>query len=66
MPKPPIVRGIVLIAVGLTCLAGERLSPCRLSGDIVIERAGLRIHVPLMASPLLRVVLSLLLWLLGR
>ena len=37
MPKLLIIIGIILIAVGLARLAGERLGLRRLLGDFVIE-----------------------------
>ena len=66
MPKLFIILGIVLIAFGLAWLAGERLGLGRLPGDIVIEREGLRIYIPLMTSLIISVVLSLVLWFFGR
>ena len=66
MPKLLIILGVVLIAFGLAWLAGERLGLGRLPGDIVIEREGLRIYIPLMTSLIISVVLSLVLWFFGR
>jgi hypothetical protein len=66
MPKLLIIAGIVLIAVGLAWLAGERLGLGRLPGDIVIERENVRIYIPLMTSLIVSVVLSLALWLFTR
>jgi Protein of unknown function (DUF2905) len=66
MPKLLIVLGIVLIAVGLAWLLGERLGLGRLPGDIVIERENVRIYIPLMTSLIVSVVLSLLFWLFTR
>jgi hypothetical protein len=66
MPKLLIILGIVLIAIGLAWMAGERLGLGRLPGDIVIERDGMRIYLPLMTSLLISVVLSLALWLFSR
>lgn len=66
MPKLLIILGVVLIAIGLTWLAGEKLGLCRLPGDIVIEREGVRIYLPLMTSLITSVVLSFLLWLFTR
>ncbi len=65
-PKALILLGIVLIAVGLAWLLGERLGLGRLPGDIVIEREGLRIYLPLTTSLLISLVLSLLFWFLSR
>jgi uncharacterized membrane-anchored protein len=66
MPKLLIILGIVLIAFGLAWIAGEHLGLGRLPGDIVIEREGVRIYIPLMSSLLISVVLSLILWFFGR
>jgi uncharacterized membrane-anchored protein len=66
MPKLLIILGIILVAFGLAWLAGERIGLGRLPGDIVIERQGIRIYVPIMTSLIISVVLSLILWLLGR
>lgn len=66
MGKLLIILGIVLIAFGLAWLAGERLGLGRLPGDIVIERDGLRIYLPLMTCLIISVVLSVVLWFFGR
>jgi len=66
MAKLLIIIGVVLIAIGLAWLAGERLGLGRLPGDFVYEREGVRIYIPLMTSLIISVVLSLILWLIGR
>jgi len=66
MAKLLIIVGLVLIAIGLAWLAGEKFGLGRLPGDILIERDGVRIYIPLMTSLLVSVVLSLLLWLFTR
>jgi hypothetical protein len=66
MPKALIIVGIVFIAVGLAWLVGERLGLGRLPGDIVIERSNTRIYIPIMTSLVISVLLSLILWLVGR
>ncbi len=66
MPKILILLGLVLIAIGLAWLAGERLGLGRLPGDIVIERDGFRIYIPLMTSLIISVVLSVVFWLFIR
>ena len=66
MPKLLILVGIVLIAVGLAWLAGERLGLGRLPGDFVVERENVRIYIPLMSSLIVSVVLSLALWFFSR
>jgi hypothetical protein len=66
MAKMLIVIGLVLVAIGLVWLLGERLGLGRLPGDIVIEREGTRIYIPLATSLLVSVILSLVLWFFSR
>lgn len=66
MAKMLIVIGLVLVAVGIVWLVGERLGLGRLPGDIVVEREGTRIYIPLATSLLVSVVLSLVLWFFSR
>lgn len=66
MPKALIIIGIILIAVGLAWLAGERLGLGRLPGDFVFERGNVRIYIPVMTSLIISIVLSLLFWLFDR
>ncbi len=66
MPRILIFLGILMIAVGIAWLAAEKLGLGRLPGDIVIERDGLRIYIPLTTSLIVSALLSLLLWLFSR
>jgi hypothetical protein len=66
MAKILIIVGLVLIAVGIAWLIGEKLGFGRLPGDFVIERDGMRIYLPIMTSIVISIVLSLVLWLLSR
>ena len=66
MPRILIVIGLLMVAVGVAWLAAEKLGLGRLPGDIVIERDGLRIYIPLTTSLIVSVILSLLFWLLSR
>lgn len=66
MAKLLIAAGLILVAVGLVWLVGERLGLGRLPGDIVIEREGTRIYIPLATSLIVSVVLSLVLWFFSR
>lgn len=64
-----LVLGAVLAAIGGLLLLAERfpgLRIGRLPGDLAFERDGLRVYLPLATSLLASLVLSLLLWLLGR
>ena len=66
MAKVLIIAGVVLVAVGLAWLVGEKLGLGRLPGDIVIERGNTRFYFPLTTSILISIVLSLALWLFSR
>ena len=64
--KTFIVIGVVLVAAGLLWLAGSRLGLGHLPGDIVIERENFRFYLPLGSCLLISVLISALLWILGR
>lgn len=66
MAKILIIVGLVLVAIGLVWLIGERMGFGRLPGDILIEREGTRIYIPLATSLIVSVLLSLVLWLFTR
>lgn len=66
LPKLLIFAGLALVALGLLWMVGERLGLGRLPGDIVIEREGLRIYLPLATSLLVSLLLTLMLWLFTR
>lgn len=66
MPKLLIILGVILIAVGVAWLIGERLGLGRLPGDILIERGNFKLYIPVMTSVVISVVLSLVLWLINR
>jgi len=68
MGRAFIAIGIVLVALGLVLTFGERL-PIRLGrlpGDIVIRGKNTTFYFPLVTSLLLSVLLSFVMWLLGR
>lgn len=66
MARLLILIGIAFIALGVIWLLAERLGLGRLPGDIVIEREGMRIYIPLMTMLIVSIVLSLVLWLINR
>jgi hypothetical protein len=66
MGKVLILAGVVLVAVGLIVLAGQRFGLGRLPGDIVIERDGFTLYIPLATSLIVSLGLTLVLWLLSR
>ncbi len=72
MPElPPVSRilvaaGALLIVIGLLWPVIARLGLGRLPGDIVIEREGVRIYVPLVTGLILSAILSALFWFFRR
>jgi hypothetical protein len=66
MEKTFIVFGLALLALGFAWPAIQKLGLGRLPGDILIERENSRIYIPIATSLLISVVLSLILWALGR
>ncbi len=64
-----LVVGAVLAALGLLLILAEKLPGLRigrLPGDISVERPGFRFYFPLATSILLSLLLTLVLWLIGR
>ena len=61
-----ITLGIVLVLAGLLWPLVQKLGLGRLPGDIVIERGNFIVYLPIATSLLISVVLSLILWFLGR
>jgi hypothetical protein len=61
-----IIIGMLVVAVGLIWLLAERLGLGRLPGDIVIEREGFTLYIPITTSIIVSVVLTFLFWLIGR
>lgn len=61
-----VVAGALLIVIGLLWPVIARLGLGRLPGDIVIEREGVRIYVPLVTGLILSAILSVLLWFFRR
>jgi hypothetical protein len=63
-----IAIGIVLVVLGLLWIAAERLGlpPGRLPGDFVFQWGSTTVYLPLATGLVLSVLLSLILWLIGR
>jgi hypothetical protein len=72
MPElPPVSRilvaaGVLLIVIGLLWPVIARQGLGRLPGDIVIEREGLRIYIPLATGLILSAILSAVFWFFRR
>jgi Protein of unknown function (DUF2905) len=61
-----IILGLILLAAGLLWPFIAKLGLGRLPGDIVIQRGGTTFYFPIVTSIILSVVLSAVLWMLGR
>jgi Protein of unknown function (DUF2905) len=62
-----IVLGIVLALVGLALVFADRVPWLgRLPGDVHVQRGNWTLYVPLGTSIVLSVILTLVLWLIGR
>jgi membrane protein implicated in regulation of membrane protease activity len=62
-----VVFGVLIVLVGLVLMLVGRVSWLgRLPGDIVVQRGNWTLYFPLATSILLSVVLSLVLYLIGR
>ena len=61
-----VVLGLALVAAGLLWALLLKLGLGRLPGDIIIEREGFRLYIPIATSLLVSVALSLLFWLFRR
>jgi hypothetical protein len=61
-----VIVGILLVAIGLAWPWLGKLPLGRLPGDIVIDRDGFRLYVPLTTMLVVSAVVSLILWLARR
>lgn len=61
-----IITGLVLLVAGLLWPYVAKLGLGRLPGDVVFTRGHTTIYVPIMTSIILSIVLSAMLWLMGR
>lgn len=61
-----VIGGILLLAGGIILLTGKLPNLFRLPGDIVIEKKNYRIYFPIVTSIVLSVVVTLVIWLVGR
>ena len=61
-----IIAGVILVLAGLAWPFIAKLGLGRLPGDIVFQRGNTTFYFPIVTSIVLSVVLSAVLWLLGR
>jgi hypothetical protein len=61
-----IIVGVLIVVIGLLWPYLSKLGLGHLPGDIVIERNGVTIYIPIVTCLLLSLLLSAVLWLVGR
>ncbi|MBS0378132.1 MAG: DUF2905 domain-containing protein [Proteobacteria bacterium] len=66
MNRALVILGLVILFAGLAWTYVRRLPLFHLPGDVVIDRPGLKIFVPITSMLLLSLVISGVAWLLRR
>ena len=66
MARVLIIAGVILLAAGLLWPYVAKLGLGHLPGDIVLKRGNTTFYFPIVTSIILSVVLSAVLWLIGR
>lgn len=65
--KMMLVLGVVLVSAGGLLMLGSRISWFgRLPGDILIQKKNVTFYIPLATSILVSILLTLIVWLVGR
>jgi hypothetical protein len=62
MQKTFIIAGIIIIAAGILWPWISKLPLGRLPGDIIIDRPGLKVYIPVTTMILISVLVSVILW----
>ena len=62
MQRTLIILGIAIVLVGLLWPWLSKLPLGRLPGDILIDRPGLKVYIPITTMIIVSLLLSLLLW----
>jgi hypothetical protein len=62
MQKALVIAGLVILIAGLLWPWLGKLPLGRLPGDIVIDKPGLKIYIPITTMVLVSVVVSIILW----
>jgi len=63
MQKILIVLGILVLAAGILWPWISKLPIGRLPGDIIIDKPGLKVYIPITTMILVSVIVSIVLWL---
>ena len=66
MQKILIVLGILVLVAGILWPWISKLPIGRLPGDIIIDKPGLKVYIPITTMILVSVIVSVILWLLRK
>jgi hypothetical protein len=66
MQRGLIVAGLIVVAAGLLWPWLSKLPIGRLPGDILIDRPGMKVFIPLTTGIVLSVLISLVMWMMRR
>jgi hypothetical protein len=66
MQKILIVLGILVLAIGILWPWISKVPIGRLPGDIIIDKPGLKVYIPITTMILVSVIVSVILWLLRK
>lgn len=66
MQKILIMLGILVLATGILWPWISKLPIGRLPGDIIIDKPGLRVYIPITTMILVSVIVSVILWVLRK
>lgn len=66
MQKTLMIIGILVFTIGILWSWVSKLPIGRLPGDIVIDKPGLKIYIPITTLILVSIIVSVILWLLRK
>ena len=66
MARTLVILGLVLVMAGLFWPWLQKAGIGRLPGDILVQRDGFSLYLPITTSILVSLAISLVLWLIGR
>ncbi|MFP3979769.1 MAG: DUF2905 domain-containing protein [Desulfobacterales bacterium] len=66
MQKALIIIGIAIVLAGLFWPWLARLPIGRLPGDIIIDRPGMKVYIPITTMILVSIIVSIIMWILRK
>ena len=66
MQKALVIIGIAIVLAGLFWPWLARLPIGRLPGDIIIDRPGMKVYIPITTMILVSIVVSIIMWILRK